>query len=44
LAVVLEEREKADRMAAYERQNASFRDEIVRIQTRRASRKVAAKA
>ena len=41
---VLQERERADRMAAYERQNASLRDEIVRIQTRRASRKVAAKA
>jgi hypothetical protein len=42
---VLEERERADRMAAYERQNASLRDEIIRIQAqRRSSRKVAAKA
>jgi hypothetical protein len=29
---VLEERERADRMAIYERQNASLRDEITRIQ------------
>jgi hypothetical protein len=29
---VLEERERADRMAVYERQNASLREEIVRIQ------------
>jgi hypothetical protein len=42
---VLEERERADRMAAYERQNASLRDEIIRIQARgRASRKVTATA
>jgi hypothetical protein len=42
---VLEERERADRMAIYERQNASLRDEIRRIQAgRRAPRKAAAKA
>jgi predicted RNase H-like nuclease (RuvC/YqgF family) len=29
---VLEERERADRMAVYERQNASLREEITRIQ------------
>jgi len=30
--LVLEERERADRMAVYERQNASLREEITRIQ------------
>jgi len=34
---VLEEREKAERMMLYERQNASLRDEISRIQRARAS-------
>lgn len=42
---VLDEMERADRMAAYERQNASLREEIIRIQARRRTpRKVAAEA
>jgi len=32
---VLEERERAERMTVYERQNASLREEISRIQGRR---------
>jgi predicted RNase H-like nuclease (RuvC/YqgF family) len=35
---VLEEREKAERMVVYERQNASLREEISRIQRARPSR------
>jgi predicted nuclease with TOPRIM domain len=34
---VLEERDRADRMAVYERQNASLRDEISRIQAGRSA-------
>jgi chromosome segregation ATPase len=34
---ILEERDRADRMAVYERQNASLREEISRIQAERVS-------